>query len=192
MSYRVPTNNQHLKLQPGEEILWQGQPVQGFKFYPIDLVPLVIGIFWLYFIITKFIIGEHGQQLPTALPIIMFGLFSLHGGYLVFGRFLFSRALRRQTTYMLTNRRALIHMHWLNRDYQHSYDLARLKSVMLDRLPNGQQSIIFDNKRALPPYLFLGVNSGFATFFEGIPNAEALYQQILALQASLRSKQTSG
>ncbi|MFD3166652.1 hypothetical protein [Herpetosiphon sp. NSE202] len=187
MSYRVPTSNQHLTLQPGEEILWQGQPVQGFKFYPIDLAPLVFGILWLYFLLTKVLFVENGQQIPTVLHLIMVGLFLCYGGYLLIGRFLFSRALRRHTTYMLTNRRSLIHMHWRKRDYQHSYDLARLKSVTLDRMPNGQQSIIFDNTPAFSQYLFFGLNSGFTLFFEGIPNAEALYQQILALQARLQS-----
>ncbi|XSG74975.1 hypothetical protein ACP8Y2_22655 [Herpetosiphon llansteffanensis] len=192
MSYRVPTNNQHLKLQPGEEILWQGQPVQGFKFYPVDLAPIVFGGLWLYFGITQVLFVENGEPWPTPMLSIILSLFLLYVSYLFIGRLLFGRYLRRYTFYTLTNRRAMIHIHWLKRDYQHSYNLAQLDFVKLDRLPNGQQSIIFTNKRALPPYLFLGVNSGFATFFEGIPNAEALYQQILALQATLRSKQTGG
>lgn len=105
------------------------------------------------------------------------------------GRLFFGRYLRRHTFYTLTNRRAIIHIHWLKRDYQHSYDLAQLNAVKLDRQPNGQQSIIFTNKLALAQYLFFGLNSGFTLFFEGIPNAEALYQQILAVQARLKSTQ---
>ncbi|WP_152976635.1 hypothetical protein [Herpetosiphon geysericola] len=189
MSYRVPTNNQHLKLQPGEEILWQGQPVQGFKFYPIDVVPIMFGSFWLYFGMTKVIFVENGEPLPTPMLLIILSLFFSFASYMMIGRLFFGRYLRRYTFYTLTNRRAMIHIRWLKRDYQHSYDLAQLDALKLDRQPNGQQSIIFTNKLALPQYLFFGVNSGFGTFFEGIPNAEALYQQILALQAHLKSKQ---
>ncbi len=187
MSYRVPANNQHLKLQPGEAILWQGRPVQGFKFYPIDLAPTIICLIWFYTLIDKCILIAHPESMPISLRLIMIGLFLFFGGYLLIGRFLFSRSMRRATTYMLTNRRVLIHMRWRKRDYQHSYDLARIKSIMLDRLPNGQQSIIFDNTPAFTQYLFFGLSSGFTLFFEGVPNTEALYQQILELQATLRS-----
>jgi len=190
MSYRVPVNNQHLKLLPNEEILWQGQPVQGFKFYPVDLAPIVFGGLWLYFGITQVLFVD-GQQ-STSMDWIILGLFVLFASYMSIGRLFLGRYLRRHTYYMLTNRRALISIRWLKRDYQHSHHLARIDSVVLDRLPNGQQSIIFNNKPALHQYLFLGVNSGFSIFFEGVPNAEALYQQILGLQTTLRSNQTGG
>lgn len=190
MSYSVPVNNQRLKLLPNEEILWQGQPVQGFKFYPVDLAPIVFGGLWLYFGITQVLFVD-GQQ-STSMDWIILGLFVLFASYMSIGRLFLGRYLRRHTYYMLTNRRALISIRWLKRDYQHSHHLARIDSIVLDRLPNGQQSIIFDNKPAFTQYLFLGVNSGFATFFEGVPNAEALYQQILGLQTTLRSNQTGG
>jgi hypothetical protein len=88
-------------LDDGERLLWQGGPRPGriFAVQDVFLVPLSLvcaaGVVMLNLVIPG-----------TSWPVRMFALAS--AAYVTVGRFVYKRVVKSQTTYLVTDRRALV------------------------------------------------------------------------------------
>jgi hypothetical protein len=101
-------------LLPGERRLWQGNPDPGKLFIPADafLIP-----FYGFFLVvaTFFLVGS----LLSGAPIFVLAVSSLLvviGVYVTVGRFLVKAIRKSRTTYLVTDRRAIIHTPWSTRE----------------------------------------------------------------------------
>jgi hypothetical protein len=93
-------------LDPGERILWQGAPTARLLvFRPIDAFLVPFSLLWTG--IVAFI--ALGGGLASPFPAnAMLSFFLLIGLYFTIGRFVADAWHRRRTSYVLTDRRALI------------------------------------------------------------------------------------
>ena len=88
-----------------ERLLWWGQPDPAKTFAAPDLFLIPFSVFWGGFAI--FWMAAAATQ--GAALFSLFGLpFVAIGLYFIFGRFVFKRRRKHQTTYGLTDRRALV------------------------------------------------------------------------------------
>lgn len=94
---------------------------------------------------------------------------------------LLATRLKNQTTYLLTNRRAIIRRKEVGSSYRNSYiDLKRLDHVEVEEGKAGSGTILF----GVPTYQ----NAGRATYrdrsraFENIPDVQAVYQLVRQAQ----------
>lgn len=91
-------------IDPGERILWQARPSQGFH---MDLVKLPVAIFGLFF--AAFALFWMVMASQAGGVFWMFGLIHFSVGVgLTFGAVAWGTVKRRGTWYTLTNRRAFI------------------------------------------------------------------------------------
>ena len=90
-------------LAPGERVLWEGAPLQGFHCRLTDLASAALGAMFvaasLWFVVQWFPLG-------LLIPHLWFGL------YLLVGRFLVDAKIRRATAYAITETRAIIVSEW--------------------------------------------------------------------------------
>ena len=99
-------------LEPGETVLWQGQPRPGVSFAGLDLRRTLFGILFLGFSLF-WVVASASATDDAPLPVqILFPaaglLFVFQGARLAGGDRLWQAWVRRHTWYTLTNRRALI------------------------------------------------------------------------------------
>jgi len=136
-------------LDPGERVLWAGQPRQGIYFRASDfyLIPFSImwggfAIFWEYSVLTNF---GHGRVGRGGAPIIfpLWGIpFVLIGLYMMVGRFFFDAWQRRRIWYGVTDRRALIVRTSLGRKFT-SFDLRTIGEVSFQQHSDGTGTLTF-------------------------------------------------
>ncbi len=131
-------------LDPGERLLWTGQPRSGIRLRGSDifLIPfsLVWGgfaIFWEYMALTS-ISKAPG---PVAIIFPLFGLpFVLVGLYLIFGRFFVDARSRARTFYGITNERVIIVSGLFSQQIK-SLDFEDLREVSLTQHSDGSGTI---------------------------------------------------
>jgi hypothetical protein len=179
----------HDELNPGERIVWSGQPKQGFLLKPADalLIPFSLlwgafAIFWEASVIAVAIEGK----LPFPISIIfpLFGFpFVLIGLYMTFGRFFFDRAQRSKTYYALTNERAII-LSGLRSHNVKSIDYKNLPEINISTKKDGPGTITFGSEP--PParfsWDFPGRSKYLASSFEMIEDARMVYQLVKRMQ----------
>jgi hypothetical protein len=97
-------------LDADERVVWSGTPVRGWLFRREDRYLFPFGLFWLG--LTLFLFGMMAIGGPRDAPPLPFllvpALFVGLGLYFVVGRFLWDADVRGRTTYVLTNRRAVV------------------------------------------------------------------------------------
>ena len=100
------------ELDPGERLLWSGQPRRGIVFRGTDVFMIPFSLLWGGFAIfweAAVLWGGHHGQGKVPFFFALWGVpFILIGLYLIFGRFLVDAAQRENTYYGLTDRRAII------------------------------------------------------------------------------------
>ncbi len=168
------------ELNPGERIIWSGQPQQGLVFRAMDwfLIPfsLLWGGFALFFEFSMVTGGAPPVATVAGIP------FALMGIYAIFGRFFVDLAQRRRTYYALTNERALI----ISGLFHHN-----IKAIFIKYLPeisvsmrrNGRGTITFGTAN---PMAWMYANSGIpgtgtyhaAPCFDMIEDVKLVYQQV--------------
>ncbi|MBQ4600827.1 MAG: hypothetical protein IJB17_04280 [Oscillospiraceae bacterium] len=92
-------------ITPGEQILWRGKPEQGNLVTGRDAFMIPFSIVWCGFAVFWFV-----SVLVSGAPVFfaLFGIpFVVMGLYLVFGRFLWTAHMRKQTQYVITNRKII-------------------------------------------------------------------------------------
>lgn len=124
-------------LEPGERVLWQGQPTQGLRF-DTRTSHTIMGL-----VVTAFAIGwtivaaraTWDQGLPSAaLPL--FGLYFIYQGLGKAGGFALWRAyVHSRTWYTLTDRRAFIATHVLGQRRLNDWRVAEFGEIVHDYGP---------------------------------------------------------
>lgn len=91
-------------LEPGEDILWQGQPDGGFRLIWFDIVPGAFGGLFALFSLFWMVMAGQAGGLFWMVGLIHFSV----GIGLMVGRPVASWWMRRHSFYSLSNRRAFI------------------------------------------------------------------------------------
>ena len=87
---------------PGENILWKGKPEKGGIFTKQDVFMIPFSILWCGFAFIWFFAAlEAGIFALFGVPFILIGL------YLVAGRFFVTAYLRKNTFYIITNKKII-------------------------------------------------------------------------------------
>ncbi len=171
------------EIDPGETLLWVGQPVQGVVLRGSDIfmIPFsflwgAFAIFWEYSVITQ---GAPFFFIVFGIPFVLVGL------YIMFGRFYVEAKQREKTFYGLPNERIVI-ASGLFRKKVKSLSLRTLTDISLSESSNGNGSISFGNSFPFAA-MFAGVSwPGMEQYlgprFDLISNAKQVYQQIREAQ----------
>ena len=96
-----------LSLQSDERVLWSGRPdPKAPTLSPIDWIAIPFSLLWagLTTSIFFFALRNHSPNLPRT---VLAGIGVVVGTYLVAGRFLYKRWLRRRTRYFITTKRLI-------------------------------------------------------------------------------------
>jgi hypothetical protein len=172
------------ELNPGERIIWSGQPQQGFLLRPSDALMIPFSLLWGGFMTSLFFDAVSGGVLDFFAPF--FFLFFLAGLYVVFGRFFVDLAQRKKTFYALTNERIIILSGLFNQNIK-SIDFKKLPEINLSVKRNGRGTIIFGTSH---PWDWFYAGSGLpmrgtyslSSRFEMIEDVKMVYQHIKRLQ----------
>jgi len=172
------------ELNPGERIIWSGQPQQGFILRPADIFMIPFSLLWGGFaFFWEFMVVSEGAPLFAmfwGIPFVLVGL------YMIVGRFFFDRAQRSKTYYALTNERAIIISGVFNQNTK-MLDLKKLPEINISTKGNGKGTITFG---ASHPMAWMYAGNSFpnmgryqiAPSFEMIEDARTVYQHIKRLQ----------
>ena len=102
------------ELATDENLLWSGRPRQGLTLRASDWFVIPFSLLWGGFAlfweatVLGLSVNQQGAN-PTSAFMALFGLpFVVIGLYLIFGRFLVDAWIRKNTTYALTDQRALV------------------------------------------------------------------------------------
>ncbi len=190
-------------LDPGEQLLWSGQPKQGVRLQAADafMIPfsLVWGgfaFFWEASVLGLTSFTSH-QRVPvhSGVPIFMaiWGIpFCLVGLYIIFGRFFFDAYARNRTWYGITDRRVIVLKSSFNTNIS-SIDYINLTNLNLLERKDNSGDILF----GLPgPWGSMAGASGWPSSrrypltpgFYLLPQARTVYNLIRELQQKARSR----
>lgn len=194
------------ELEPGETLLWSGQPRKGVVFRSSDIFFIPFSLMWGGFAIfweaSVLSLGHKtGHQAPLffslwGIPFVLLGL------YLIFGRFIVDALQRKNTYYGLTDRRVIIltgisseplsldlatlisAITGLARRKVKSLDLRTLTDISMTEGARGTGSITFGTQVA---YSFFSrgwpsTNSSAGPAFDPIEHVTSVYEQIRAAQ----------
>ncbi|MGD0883079.1 MAG: hypothetical protein ABSB09_16060 [Acidimicrobiales bacterium] len=106
MEFPLPTDPERSVLAPDEVVIWRGGPDPNVTFAPQDAwieVGAVVFLLLCITFVTLTIVG--GAPVSFILLASAITLFAIYGAV---GRFFYKRYDRRRTTYLVTNRRALV------------------------------------------------------------------------------------
>ncbi|WP_165603457.1 PH domain-containing protein [Methylobacterium indicum] len=170
------------QLLADERILWQGKPYSGVMLRWIDLALIPFGLFWTGSLLVATARAWEAGMGPVpqllGLPFLAAGL------YMLVGRFVVDRYLRRHLSYAVTDRRILIVRDglWPKRT---SLDLAHLPEVEIKNHPDGTGTIVFGAPELRTYNNNFGAGLGLWTptldatpQFIGIPDPDAVYALI--------------
>ena len=94
-------------LEPGERLLWAGQPGQGLRVRRADRWAIPFTIVWAGF----FVFWEYWAVQQSGWFVRLWGIpFLIVGAWLVVGRFFTDAQRRARTQYGLTDRRILVRL----------------------------------------------------------------------------------
>lgn len=134
------------RLLPGENVIWSGQPAQGFTFSGRDIFMIPFSVFWAGFaMFWEYTVAHTNAPLLFRLwgiPFVLIGL------YLVIGRFWLDSWLRGRMRYAVTTQRILI----LRPPPFGSFiaiELRRLPDATLNESANGRGTIRFGQPAAM-------------------------------------------
>ena len=184
MIYENPTDKFRNELNPGERIIWSGQPQQGFILRPSDALMIPFSLVWVGFVVfwESTVISEGAPSFFAlwGIPFVLMGL------YMIFGRFFVDREQRRKSFYALTSERVIIISGLFNQNIK-SLDIKRLPEINLNTKSNGKGTITFGPTHPLDWMHTSGVFMGRSRYptspsFELIDDVKTVYQQIKRLQ----------
>jgi hypothetical protein len=172
------------ELNPGEQIVWSGQPQQGLMLRPADALMIPFSLLWGGFAIF-WELGVVSSGAPFffklwGIPFVLVGL------YMIFGRFFVDAAQRSKTYYALTNERVIILSGLFNQNTK-TLDLRKLQEININVKTDGKGTITFGPS---DPMSWMYAGGGFpntgryhiAPSFEMIDDAKVVYQHIKRLQ----------
>lgn len=179
-----------VELAPGERIIWQGQPTQGFRLSPQDAFAVPFAAFWLFMVSMMFLLAFTGEMKKIdPLTYVIMPVFLLIGLYMLIGRFVVDRLARRRVRYYLTTERAVIES-GLVRSNRRSISLAAAPEIRFRGRRNGRGTIQFGsaNMFGMMPPSWPGASQFLPPAFDDIEDAERIYSLALATQRGLQRK----
>lgn len=174
-------------LDPGERLLWSGQPRGGLRFRAQDLFLIPFSLVWGGFAVFWEVIAltavAHHAPFPVSLIFPLFGLpFVAVGLYMIVGRFFVDARTRARTFYGVTNERLLILSGLFSRQVK-SLQIRTLPDVSLSERGDGSGTITFG------PANWMGVSTALpgagrvmAPSFDFIERARDVYNIIREVQ----------
>lgn len=168
------------QLDPGEQVVWSGQPRQGVIVRGSDVFLIPFSFLWCGFAVFWLI-----SVIRAEAPIffILWGVpFVLIGIYFVIGRFIVEARQRASTSYALTTERVLIVSGFLSKKVK-SLNLKTLNDLSLTENGNGYGTVIFGAQNPMGAMFgsFAGW-PGMAQFigprFDQIENAKVVYELV--------------
>jgi hypothetical protein len=173
-------------LRPGEKILWVGAPPARVTFHYTDLLRIPLAVIWLLFA------GWMAFQASATGGIVasLFIIFAVVGGFMLLpGRLILDAIRRSKTGYALTDERLLIVSTF---PFRLTISLPLLKTELgvLTLEEDGSATIEFGPTPGFAPSGYIPVKViGFSIApplrLEAIPDAQRVYDSILAAQASI-------
>lgn len=142
------------KLRPGEQVLWTGQPRQGFFLRSTDSFLMPLGLGWgalAVFLAISLFQSPAPFQFGDLIVYTIDIMFAIIGIYLAVGRFFYDRMRRRHTWYAVTSSRAMIIQDWPF-ERVNSIELDHLTDMHLDegfddvgtiRFPGGDETVFY-------------------------------------------------
>jgi len=173
------------ELEPGERLLWSGQPRQGLLLRSNDWFMIPFSLLWGGFAIF-WELGVLGIVATVAKPMsfvmALFGIpFVLVGLYLIVGRFFVDSRIRAKTYYGVTHQRAIIVSGLLSRKVT-SLPFKNMPQVTLTERSDRSGTITFGQP---VPFAFMseglnwpGMEGRMVPNFGLIENAKEVYRQI--------------
>ena len=132
------------QLNPGETLLWSGQPRKGIVFRASDAVLIPFSLLWGGFAI----FWQSAAIKSGDLFFMMWGIpFVLVGLQMIFGRFVVEAKQRGKTYYAVSNEHAIIVSGWFSRKVT-SLNLKTLSDVSLEEKADGSGTITFGSSKA--------------------------------------------
>jgi hypothetical protein len=176
-------------LDPGEHLLWSGQPRTGIRLRAQDAFLIPFSMFWCGFAIfweTSVVrTGAPFFFMLWGVPFVLFGL------YFVFGRFLTDARGRARTYYGVTNERILIVSGILTRQTK-SLQLRTLADVSLTQRGDGSGTITFGSAPYINTFFPAGSWPGAGRYappsFDLIERAKDVYDIIRKAQKEAVAK----
>ena len=179
-----PSDKFRDELNPGERIIWSGQPQQGLMLRLADFLMIPFSLLW-----GGFAIFWESSVMSNGAPFffMIWGIpFVLMGLYMIFGRFFVDMAQRSKTYYALTSERVIIISGLFNQNVK-TLRLNQLPEINISTRSNGQGTITFG---AVHPMAWMYSGGGFpnrgrynfAPSFDMINDVKMVYQQIKRLQ----------
>lgn len=172
------------ELNPGEKIIWTGQPQQGFMLRPADALMIPFSLMWggfaIFWEFTAVLGGAPFFFMLWGIPFVLVGL------YMIFGRFFVDTAQRGKTYYALTNERVLIISGLFTQNLK-MLKLQMLPEINITTSDNGKGTIIFGAADSMG-WMYAGggfPNTGrynIPPSFEMIDDVKTVYQKIKLLQ----------
>jgi hypothetical protein len=188
-------------LDPGERLLWSGQPKQGLRFRASDLVQIPFSLFWCGFVVVwetmalqvPLSAAKSAHHSGTAYLVSwlfpLWGVpFLVIGLHMLIGRFFYDAAMRKRTWYALTDQRLIILKGYFSTSVS-SFDHASLTNLNLVERTDGTGDILFGTPFAASPLQDVpGSRSRRAQVpgFYDLSGARNIYNEIRAAQNEAR------
>ena len=141
-----------LFLDPGEKLLWSGQPKQGLRLQAGDIFMIPFSLMWGGFAIfweasvlglTGLTAKQHAADKGIPLFMALWGIpFVVVGLYMIFGRFFYDAAARNKTWYGVTDRRLIVLKSLFTRS-ANSFDYGTLVNLNLVERGDRSGDILF-------------------------------------------------
>lgn len=184
-------------LDPGEKLLWSGQPKQGVRLQSSDALMIPFSLMWggFAFFWEASVLGLTGipthpkQQAAAAggIPIFMalWGIpFVAVGLYMIFGRFFYDAALRNKTWYGITDRRLIVLKSFFTSRVS-SFDYATLTNLNLVERGDRSGDVLFGTPSPMAGFAnssWPGSGRYAVPGFYLLPNARNTFNQIREVQ----------
>lgn len=165
-------------LSPDEYILWNGSPGKGHLLNKQDIFLIPFSIMWC-----GFAIFWETSVLTNSAPLLfkLWGIpFVCVGLYMVFGRFIAKAYMRKETVYVITNKRILSFVK--NQVNTLDYHICPAKTVT--RYSDGSGSICFSSSSQPNMQFYIPGRSSNQSLFEldNIPDVDRVLQILAAPQ----------
>jgi hypothetical protein len=172
-------------LDSGESLIWSGAPRQGLLLRPSDAYVIPFSLLWGGFAIfwEVSVLNTSG---PNSQFMSIWGIpFVLVGLYIIVGRFFVDARIRARTFYGLTDRRAIIVSGLFSRTIN-SLPLRTLTDISLQERSDRSGTILLGRPQPYSSWSsgmrWPGMSQYSTPAFEMIPNAKAVYVQLLEAQ----------
>jgi hypothetical protein len=174
-------NNELLR---NEQVLWVGQPENSRIFAREDLFLIPFSLIWLSMTAPVAIISISTGELFSILfcaPFVLIGL------YLLFGRLIHRRYMKKRTYYAVTNQRVLILTNLFSRNLQSEF-INKIPFINKTVRKDGTGTIQFGNYPYMDPmnrntgFNFSGFGYGAMPTFYDIKGVDNVYQMVSNLR----------